>query len=97
MIPQIEVEVAKLVWAPIGERPSVTDFGGENVITWATGAEAVRQALRRQAEHASRAEEPWIRVGETIYDLAQIRKLHEAEREQRVGKDEAMPGDEPWE
>ena len=41
--------------------------------------------------------QPWIRVGETLYDPDQVRALHQAAKEQRAGKDEGMPDDEPWE
>jgi hypothetical protein len=97
MIPQDEADIVKLVWMPVGKQPCLTDFGGEGASTWATGAEAVRQAVAHRAQHADRAEEPWIKVGDTLYDGAQIEKLDEAETEQRIGEDEAMPGDEPWE
>jgi hypothetical protein len=97
MIPQVEVDIVKLVWMPVGKQPSLTDFGGENASTWATGAEAVREATAQRTQRTARAEEPWIKVGDTIYDVAQIEKLDEAETEQHIGEDEAMPGDEPWE
>ena len=50
-----------------------------------------------QAEGRTNGSEPWIKVGETIYDPDQLRTLYRAEAEQRAGEDEAMPGDEPWE
>ena len=97
MVPQIEVEEARLIWRPAGDRPAPGDFEAQGASVWPTGAEAVRQAVGRKAESGNAGREPWIRVGELIYDPAQIQDLHKAEIEQDDGEEEAMAGDEAWE
>jgi hypothetical protein len=96
MIPDLKRELVRLVWRPEGVTPGSEAFDEPDAESWDDGAEAVRDAVGRKDRGEAQGE-PWLRIGETIYDPGQVRTLLNSNLERQAGADEAAPGDEPWE
>ncbi len=93
----IEAELTKLLWRPAGRTPVAADFEAQDATAWADGADAIRHAMQADDAAPEIAVSPWLKVGETIYTPDQIKTLYEAQVAQGAGKDEPIPGDQPWE